>query len=103
MIRRPPRSTLFPYTTLFRSLQQLLQMRAKEGSNLHKELTRRIKSIRQALTKIRKLQPHVAKRYRKLLFEPVKKIGVEISLDDDRLTKQGEFFSYRSGFSAELN
>src|SRR5438874_10436340 len=24
MIRRPPRSTLFPYTTLFRSLQQVL-------------------------------------------------------------------------------
>src|SRR3712207_8398060 len=24
MIRRPPRSTLFPYTTLFRSLQQSL-------------------------------------------------------------------------------
>src|SRR2546430_9714007 len=25
MIRRPPRSTLFPYTTLFRSLQRLWQ------------------------------------------------------------------------------
>src|SRR3712207_7793505 len=25
MIRRPPRSTLFPYTTLFRSLQDLQQ------------------------------------------------------------------------------
>src|SRR3712207_7527498 len=25
MIRRPPRSTLFPYTTLFRSVLQLLQ------------------------------------------------------------------------------
>src|SRR5258708_32090968 len=25
MIRRPPRSTLFPYTTLFRSLQQIGQ------------------------------------------------------------------------------
>src|SRR2546430_5191556 len=25
MIRRPPRSTLFPYTTLFRSLGQVLQ------------------------------------------------------------------------------
>src|SRR5260221_8976599 len=24
MIRRPPRSTLFPYTTLFRSLEELL-------------------------------------------------------------------------------
>src|SRR5258708_26792210 len=25
MIRRPPRSTLFPYTTLFRSIEALLQ------------------------------------------------------------------------------
>src|SRR5437588_2297489 len=25
MIRRPPRSTLFPYTTLFRSIDRLLQ------------------------------------------------------------------------------
>src|SRR3712207_7528051 len=33
MIRRPPRSTLFPYTTLFRSLRDLLvngQLLAKE-------------------------------------------------------------------------
>src|SRR5258708_23351023 len=28
MIRRPPRSTLFPYTTLFRSLESLTQIRA---------------------------------------------------------------------------
>src|SRR5947208_3904770 len=27
MIRRPPRSTLFPYTTLFRSLAQCLDLR----------------------------------------------------------------------------
>src|SRR3712207_8289211 len=27
MIRRPPRSTLFPYTTLFRSVAHLLQQR----------------------------------------------------------------------------
>src|SRR3712207_8493019 len=27
MIRRPPRSTLFPYTTLFRSLTEQLQIR----------------------------------------------------------------------------
>src|SRR3712207_7831224 len=26
MIRRPPRSTLFPYTTLFRSLQQPIEL-----------------------------------------------------------------------------
>src|SRR2546429_4534394 len=27
MIRRPPRSTLFPYTTLFRSVARLLRLR----------------------------------------------------------------------------
>src|SRR3712207_8452276 len=33
MIRRPPRSTLFPYTTLFRSLQELLvQPRRQVGA-----------------------------------------------------------------------
>src|SRR2546422_7545554 len=32
MIRRPPRSTLFPYTTLFRSLgSQLFRNRDKDG------------------------------------------------------------------------
>src|SRR3712207_7667958 len=30
MIRRPPRSTLFPYTTLFRSPERHLQRRAEE-------------------------------------------------------------------------
>src|SRR3712207_7568877 len=35
MIRRPPRSTLFPYTTLFRSSYQILQ------ANDYRELYRR--------------------------------------------------------------
>src|SRR2546430_13970315 len=33
MIRRPPRSTLFPYTTLFRSLPKVL-LRSREVSDL---------------------------------------------------------------------
>jgi len=32
MIRRPPRSTLFPYTTLFRSVQDLLGTFARVGN-----------------------------------------------------------------------
>src|SRR3712207_6999039 len=35
MIRRPPRSTLFPYTTLFRSLDQGLDLVAIDGRDLH--------------------------------------------------------------------
>src|SRR2546425_4908094 len=34
MIRRPPRSTLFPYTTLFRSLPQVEQVRVGVGRDL---------------------------------------------------------------------
>src|SRR3712207_6913615 len=33
MIRRPPRSTLFPYTTLFRSAAQVWEETPKEGGN----------------------------------------------------------------------
>src|SRR3712207_7738349 len=34
MIRRPPRSTLFPYTTLFRSIRPLLAKAQKEGKRV---------------------------------------------------------------------
>src|SRR2546427_8108966 len=39
MIRRPPRSTLFPYTTLFRSLRQE-HPGGREGSPLHRNQLR---------------------------------------------------------------
>src|SRR5690554_7224575 len=35
MIRRPPRSTLFPYTTLFRSWNSSLSFYVKPGSVCH--------------------------------------------------------------------
>src|SRR2546427_1031063 len=40
MIRRPPRSTLFPYTTLFRSHAADLRMRHESGSD-HKVVRQR--------------------------------------------------------------
>src|SRR3712207_9115371 len=47
MIRRPPRSTLFPYTTLFRSqrwTQRFLPRRSKEAQQVHEDLFTLIKS-----------------------------------------------------------
>src|SRR5258708_31059329 len=35
MIRRPPRSTLFPYTTLFRSVHSAAGRHADDGAMLH--------------------------------------------------------------------
>src|SRR5258708_27789500 len=37
MIRRPPRSTLFPYTTLFRSLEEARQTTPERAAALHAE------------------------------------------------------------------
>src|SRR2546430_4097494 len=38
MIRRPPRSTLFPYTTLFRSLRQWIERSLETGQVGENEL-----------------------------------------------------------------
>src|SRR2546426_8943053 len=64
MIRRPPRSTLFPYTTLFRSLT--LQ-RERGGADLHNEQALvRPDGIRKPLDKVvpgaGQLLPRVADR-----------------------------------------
>src|SRR5256885_12136613 len=39
MIRRPPRSTLFPYTTLFRSQQFTVRMRSAAAATVTYDLT----------------------------------------------------------------
>ena len=49
MIRRPPRSTLFPYTTLFRSLIQI--NRANQRSKLISKTNDFIKSLNLLSTK----------------------------------------------------
>src|SRR3989442_8655112 len=40
MIRRPPRSTLFPYTTLFRSPGEIERRRRERGRSLRDESSR---------------------------------------------------------------
>src|SRR5256885_9700175 len=46
MIRRPPRSTLFPYTTLFRSLVK--RHDAVHGGGVHRELLRDLTRVERA-------------------------------------------------------
>src|SRR3989449_10215242 len=51
MIRRPPRSTLFPYTTLFRSIQRtaFLEFRITDMKNLFRDALPEIdKTLRRA-------------------------------------------------------
>ena len=84
------------------ALDQLLAMRAKEGGNLQRDLTKRIKTMRTCLQKVKKLQPRASERYRTNLHARIRKSGIEIPLDDDRLAKEVAFFSERSDFSEEV-
>src|SRR5436853_825501 len=45
MIRRPPRSTLFPYTTLFRSFNEVGEL-LRHRSDLGKRLARCVRELR---------------------------------------------------------
>src|SRR5437899_8140970 len=58
MLLRPPRSTLFPYTTLFRSLRQ--RCRARDGDDGPGEVLRR--RTRQLPRHRRQLQPAKGRR-----------------------------------------
>jgi uncharacterized protein (TIGR00255 family) len=84
------------------ALDQLLAMRAKEGANLKRDLTKRIKAMRACLQKVKKLRPRASERYRTNLHARIRKSGIEIPLDDDRLAKEVAFFSERSDFSEEI-
>src|SRR3712207_7664434 len=71
MIRRPPRSTLFPYTTLFRSGQVVI---AAQGAASDEPLERAIlEAAAGGATVDRLLKLEAAHRYRKPLEEQDRK------------------------------
>src|SRR3712207_7906501 len=59
MIRRPPRSTLFPYTTLFRSVQNA---RVALAVALHRVLVQNLDNLAQANLRGRPREPVAALR-----------------------------------------
>src|SRR2546430_8231617 len=61
MIRRPPRSTLFPYTTLFRSV-----ICGSMFSGKTEELIRRLKRAKIAKQKVEIFKPMVDRRFHEL-------------------------------------
>jgi uncharacterized protein (TIGR00255 family) len=84
------------------ALGDLVRMRDKEGRNLGRDLTRRIKLVKDYVKRIRKLQPGVVKRYREQLHDRINKAGLELPIDDDRLVKEVVVFADRSDITEEL-
>ena len=49
MIRRPPRSTLFPYTTLFRSTPLIISGKGEDSSSLYTQVDRFARTLRKSV------------------------------------------------------
>src|SRR3712207_7731074 len=66
MIRRPPRSTLFPYTTLFRSRDALLRRQAAGEEHLERRVAPRRRRARpeRAVHALRRLDDGAARALR---------------------------------------
>src|SRR3712207_8879675 len=58
MIRRPPRSTLFPYTTLFRSDAQVLLIHGKDDRKIPPAHSQRLHAASAGHSKLIVLQGH---------------------------------------------
>lgn len=84
------------------ALGDLVKMRENEGKHLAKDLTKRLKLVREAVGKIGELQPNVVKRYRQSLQERIHRAGIDLPLDDERLTKEVIFFAEKSDITEEL-
>lgn len=85
------------------ALEQLSEMRAKEGKHLARELKRRIASMRRLTAKVGKAAPQVGKHYRAQLLGRLRSAGIEgIDLDDERLLKEVALFADRSDITEEL-
>jgi uncharacterized protein (TIGR00255 family) len=88
---------------LKQGLAGLLKMREREGAHLAKDLTARIRIMRDAVENIRQQAPTTAENYRRQLLERIKSAGLEnIAPDDERLLKEIVLFADRSDISEEL-
>src|SRR3712207_9412802 len=87
MIRRPPRSTLFPYTTLFRSEPGALRDRAV-GLEERQDVALRDQPVRAGLAdlvrRLRALDPPVARRH-----GVGGVLGLRLALDQGRFREEG--------------
>ena len=108
-VLRSPEGVLDPEETwpvlrdaLHHALQQLLTMRAKEGAHLASDLRARLALVRSAVDRIAALQPGVTTRYRENLIDRIRKAGIELPIDDERLAREVVLFAERSDFSEEL-
>src|SRR5262245_63561736 len=88
MLRRPPRSTLFPYTTLFRSLLAGRRLRRRDGRAADRHAARPCRRLARRLARRRRSEEHTSELQSlrhlvcRLLLEKKKKKTYETRIDN---------------------
>ena len=87
---------------LGKALEQLCQMREKEGDHLHKDLLERIEVLRNLQKSIEKESENTVPNYRELLMQRLKQTELDIDLNDERILKEIAFFADRVDNTEEI-
>ncbi|AWT59715.1 MAG: hypothetical protein DF168_00909 [Candidatus Moanabacter tarae] len=98
----PDRVMPIAQSALETALNELMEMRECEGKSLAKDLSDRTQSLMQLIGEIQKKSVNIVPQYRILLNERLKKAGLELDLDDERVLKEIALFADRSDFSEEI-
>ena len=84
------------------ALDELVAMRAREGRHLADDLRGRLDEMRVHLAAIRQRQPDATEHYRQALHERLRRAGLELPIDDERLAKEIVLFADRCDISEEV-
>ncbi len=87
---------------LRQALDELVRMRTREGQNLANDLRARLEEMRARLGEIRRRQPDAAQHYRQALQDRLKRAGLELPLEEDRLLKEVILFADKADISEEV-
>ena len=84
------------------ALKALIQMRAREGMTLQKDLEQRLEKIGLALERIKKQAPFVTEHYREKLQARLKAAGFTLESSDERMLRELALFADRSDIAEEV-
>jgi uncharacterized protein (TIGR00255 family) len=84
------------------ALGELLAMRAKEGARLGEDLAARLESLRTHVAGIRRRQPEAIAQYRENLNERLRRAGLDLPIDEERLAREIVLFADRCDISEEV-
>lgn len=84
------------------AIEQVLEMRSAEGSDLAKDLTTRLANLEKTAAAIAVLAPSRPERYREVLLKRLRDAGLEIDLQDERVLREIAVFADRCDISEEI-